>query len=125
VPPPKKSEKEKEKEKRKEKKKTTLIHGGKKVAIKMAPSRILAGLALALTAVLAEKPPQYETVPLSEEDVAKGLTEQVRTTTSQRWFTYGSSAADEMDGEAELLVSVFLASSGRSSSLVAYMARVR
>lgn len=74
----------------------------------MGPGRLLAGLALALTVVLAEKPPQYETVPLSEEDVAKGLTEQVRTTTSQQWFTYGSSAADEMDGEAELLVGVCL-----------------
>lgn len=64
----------------------------------------IATVATVFGVVLAEKSPQFETVPLSDEDVAKGLTEQVRTTTSQKWFTYGSTAADEMDGEAELLV---------------------
>jgi len=43
---------------------------------------------------------EFEVVPLSEDEIEKGLTEQVRQKKGS-WFTYGSSVADEIEGEAE------------------------
>jgi len=57
-------------------------------------------VAIALsTAAVATAAKKFEEIPLSEDDVAKGLSPQVRVRGS--WFTYGSSIADEIDGEAE------------------------
>jgi|MDSY01.1.fsa_nt_gb sulfatase modifying factor 1 len=43
--------------------------------------------------------PEFVEVELTEEEAAKGLSPQVRQ--SSGWFTFGSTIADEVDGEAE------------------------
>ena len=52
------------------------------------------------TAAKASRKPAFEEAELSEAEVAKGLSPQVQQ--SSGWFTYGSSIADEVDGEAEV-----------------------
>jgi hypothetical protein len=46
-------------------------------------------------------PDVFEVVPLTDEEKEKGLSEQVRQKKGS-WFTYGSSIADEIEGEAEV-----------------------
>ena len=46
----------------------------------------------------------FEVVELSDEEKAKGLSVQVRQTSG--WFTYGSTIADELDGEAEIAAAI-------------------
>ena len=52
------------------------------------------------TAAKASKKKAFEEAELSEAEVAKGLSPQVQQ--SSGWFTYGSSIADDVDGEAEV-----------------------
>eukprot|EP00614_Pseudopedinella_elastica_P024708 CAMPEP_0172645088 /NCGR_PEP_ID=MMETSP1068-20121228/239547_1 /TAXON_ID=35684 /ORGANISM="Pseudopedinella elastica, Strain CCMP716" /LENGTH=306 /DNA_ID=CAMNT_0013459313 /DNA_START=96 /DNA_END=1016 /DNA_ORIENTATION=- len=64
-------------------------------------SRSAVAFFLLLTGAARSKlAPEFEAAPLTDEEKAKGLTQQVRQL-SNSWFSFGSTIADEIDGEAE------------------------
>lgn len=69
---------------------------------KLASMLSLALLLLASPSTCADK--GFEVVELSEEEKAQGLSVQVRQTSG--WFSYGSTIADELDGEAEIAAAI-------------------
>jgi formylglycine-generating enzyme required for sulfatase activity len=69
-------------------------------SIKMSIFMILLSI-LNIYNVKAFVPDVFEVVPLSDDETSKGLSEQVRQKKGS-WFTYGSSVADEIDGESEI-----------------------